>query len=117
MEFQSMPCPRQSSDALYGGLSLLYILIAVVLLILRYKYPNTKKTQFVLLTLVLIGPPLWFLFQFNHIYLPIVPKELLDKPICETFKYNQDLAAKMWAGVSALVLAVAYKKKDAEVGG
>lgn len=110
MEPHSMPCSIASGSSWYWQLSICYVIVALVFLLLNFAFPATRKTQFLLLALLLIGPPGWFFFQFNHLYLPAVPSVSRELPICETFKYNQDLAAKFWAGVSALVLAASIKK-------
>jgi hypothetical protein len=119
----SMPCPNQNTDLLYGILSVVYALFALAFLVAKLrKFPvrGNKWCQFFFLLVIIVGPPLWFLFQFNHMYLSHIdllicehklPSDALERPICESFKYNQELAAKVWEGVSAFVLAVALKKE------
>jgi hypothetical protein len=118
MDSQSMPCPTVPSNLFYAWLSSAYIACAIAFLVMKFmKSPShyNKAAQFILLAIILIGPPLWFLFQFNQMYIPWVRINApgsLGRPICESFKYNQDLASKVWAGVSALVLLAAFNKKD-----
>jgi RsiW-degrading membrane proteinase PrsW (M82 family) len=110
-EPNSMPCPGTEYDHIYLWLSLAYILVVVLFLWVRLIHRNETKPQFLLLFAILVGPPLWFMFQFNHMYLVGVPEGKRGGAVCESFKYNQDLAAKLWAGVTAFVFAVAYDKK------
>lgn len=109
-----MPCVS-GQPLIYIPLGAFYLAIATTFLTLRLKNPNRPFTlwQFTLLLLILVGPPAWFDFQFHLLYLSQVPQQLRGRDICDAFKYSQDLASKIWAAVSALVLLVALRKEPA----
>ena len=97
----------------YIVLAVGYIAVAAIFLYvgLNRDHPGKlcclsyEQITFVLLAVLLLGPPLWFLTEYNHVF------EEGDRSVTfEQFKYNQELASRVWASVSALALAIVFKK-------
>jgi hypothetical protein len=71
----------------------------------HFNCKDPKIEQAIAWSVWTIATPMWFLFEytlFNLAY-PNPPKELLEK-----FKYNQDLAGKLWLAVAAVLLALYF---------
>lgn len=49
-----------------------------------------------------VVPPLWFWFEYFYLYLKYGKEDGLDR-----FKYGQQVAAAIWAGVLAMLIAFA----------
>ncbi len=86
---------------LYWLLAILYLILTGLFIWNAVKHPRSYAKPF-FLGLVLIGPPVWFFIQFH-----LLPGENFN----DQFKYNQDLASKIWAAVSAFALAIAFRKE------
>ena len=74
-------------------------------LVFSAKEPsNTKK--FGWLAFWTLAPALWFAIEYHWVY-PTFRDPTVN---FEVFKYGQEVAGKFWAGVVALVGAIALKK-------
>ena len=91
-----------TSPCLYLGLAIAYVVVTFLFIVATVSSSWPSWVKWFLLALVLIGPPGWFFYQFQG---------LPDSSFDDRFKYNQDLASKIWAAVSAFALAIAFKKE------
>jgi hypothetical protein len=82
--------------------ALLTIGVAVYSLLSRKATPERKR---LILIFWLIGPPVYFYFEYSFQAPYLTPQELTR------FKDLQGLASNIWAGVAA-ALALAYFKKE-----
>lgn len=104
---------RKHISGTYMVLAVGYIAVAAIFLYVGLNQNHAGKLchlsyeqlTFVLLAVLLLGPPLWFLTEYNHVF-----DEGDQSVTFEQFKYNQDLASRVWAAVSALALAIVFKK-------
>ena len=68
-----------------------------------------------LLGVWIVGPPLWFSFEYFNMYRPnFVPSvDSACGVTWEHFKYGQESAAKIWAAISLFLGALYFKEPDA----
>lgn len=70
---------------------------------------SIKVLQAVVLVLWMLVPPIWFLLEYTFLFPTVYPEAKEDA--LNAFKYQQDLASKIWlAAVSALLIL--YFSKD-----
>ena len=76
-----------------------------------YKKPNYKFKKH-LIVAWLVGPPLYFLFNYYVIwrFMGNHPNE----DAFEHYKHSQELYRNVWAGMSALIIYLATRKNDQE---
>lgn len=105
---------RTHRSSTYFLLAFGYLVLAIIFLIVGLHDRHACKTccyvkfnqmKFILLAVLLLGPPLWFLIEYNYMY----EEGASGEPGFEKFKYNQELASRVWAAVSAIALAIALK--------
>lgn len=70
---------------------------------------DLKRRLAGLLAIWTLAPPLWFAFEYMFLY---KPQGLAGS--WETFKHGQEMWAKLWAGVVALLGLRLFAMKDAE---
>ncbi|MCE9611365.1 MAG: hypothetical protein K8R23_14310 [Chthoniobacter sp.] len=63
--------------------------------------PRQKKWAKAALAIWLVGPPVWFWFEYFWVF-----KDYGDFAQFEHFKYGQEQAAKIWAGTLVFLYAV-----------
>jgi hypothetical protein len=80
-----------------SGISLAVLSIIVHCLPLHARQPFLVF-NFLVLSLWLVGPPIWFIIESAI---------LVDNRFDASLKLNQDLYAKLWVGVSTLLGALA----------
>ncbi len=93
--------------SIYTFLAAAYVGVAIAFLRIGTK-ANTSNWAFILSGVILLGPPIWSMVEYHFIYK--VSEAAMQEVSFERFKYNQELAARVWAAVSAVALAIVYKK-------
>jgi hypothetical protein len=85
-------CPESSIERLAEGVvrGLAHITVAAIFLYVGLNKDHTGQ---------------WFLTEYNHVF-----EEGEQRVTFEQFKYNQELASRVWAAVSALALVIVFKK-------
>jgi len=72
-------------------------------------WPQIKIVEAIILVCWTLVPPIWFWFEYFFIYKP--PRDSAPRPDFDSFKYAQDISAKIWiSAVSALLIL--YFGKD-----
>lgn len=71
-----------------------------------FRGATTQRTRLALLAAWTLLPPLWFWFEYFYLYKPFAPAGTF-----EAFKYGQDISAKIWAAIVAVITAVMLAKR------
>ena len=88
------------------------LIIGAILLVLMTLFdlicsgPRSDRRKFGWLAFWTLVPAFWFTIEYHWVY----PKFRDPSVNFEYFKYGQEIAAKFWAGIVALVGAIALKK-------
>ena len=73
-------------------------------LLLLAHFTKRYWIVYALLALLAIGPPIWFMYEYHHIFKTYGVEKSFD-----AFKYGQDITAKMWAAMLTVVGGYAFK--------
>ena len=84
-----------------------FIALAITTIVVLFRSP-TRKTKLILLAFWTLVPPVWFSYEYFGLFRPLGPAGTFDQ-----FKYGQDVTAKFWAGIVAL-LGGSLLKAEAE---
>lgn len=85
-------------------------LIAVAVTLWRLSRESTSRYEkYVLLVAWGILPPIWFLVEYFFIFMPYGAKDSF-----QFFDYGQNVAAKVWVAVFALISISLYKDREKE---
>lgn len=81
---------------------MLGLVLAISCVLLAWYCGDSKATKLVLAVVWGVGPPAWFLYEYHVLF----RSEKGNPAAFEEFKYGQDLAAKTWAAVSAIIVLI-----------
>jgi hypothetical protein len=91
-----------------GIYALIFFGLFAVAVTLRVLYKQEAlKTKYLLLVAWGILPPVWFVVEYFFIFLPYGAPGSFG-----FFQYGQDIAAKLWAAVFALISIDLYKSSE-----
>ena len=95
----------------YGIYAFIWLgLIAVAVTLWRLSRESTSRYEkIVLLVAWGLVPPIWFLVEYFFIFIPYGTKDSF-----QFFEYGQNVAAKVWAAVFALISFSLYKDMEKE---
>ena len=69
---------------------------------------SIKIVQAIVLSVWIIGPPVWFWAEYFFIWLP--SHRQANSQMLDEFKYGQDVAAKIWLGLVSALLGLYFGK-------
>lgn len=93
---------------IFAAVAVIGFVFTVVYLLRSKNAPSQKTISQVLLTLWVLGPPLWFFYE--HFYYFPSFGNMADGAGFEKLKAAQDVTSKVWAAF-AVVLGALYNKK------
>jgi membrane protease YdiL (CAAX protease family) len=98
------PTERKAPFWVVFATAVLAVIIALATISAAYQSMCEKDFTYVYIAIAVwaIGPPVWFWAEYFGIYLKWGKRESFD-----LFKYGQQVAASIWAGMLALLLLFA----------
>lgn len=114
----TMPCGARRTALLASvpPISTLLVVVTIAWSVIRLRSQSfSRVNRAILLGVWLVAPPVWFSYEYFHLYRPNITPKVLPVQACdvdwEQFKYGQESAAKIWGGIVLFLGALYFKDK------